>query len=203
MKGREILSSEDFKKCADFHGHTCPGLAIGYRAAKAGLQQLKKGRATDEELAAVLETDACGADAVQVLTGCTVGKGNLIIKDHGKQVITLFGRESGEGIRMSMIPGTFSINERHRELIAKVTDDTATQDERSEFEELHLQRTCEILDKPLEELFRIEAASIQMPAKARIEPSIPCDHCKEPTMSSKLIEKGGERFCGECAEREQ
>ena len=201
MEGKEILSSEDFRKCADFHGHVCPGLAIGYRAAKAGLARLRQGRAADEELAAVIETDACGADAVQVLTGCTIGKGNLIIKDYGKQVIILFGRESGEGIRMSMIPGNISISDRHRELIKKITDETATEDEQREFDELHLQRTCEVLEKPLEELFRIEAASIEMPAKARVEPSIPCDRCEEPTMPSKMIKKGGEKLCGECAAR--
>lgn len=203
MKGREILSSEDFKKCAEFHGHTCPGLAIGYRAAKAGLERLRKGRAADEELAAVIETDACGADAVQVLTGCTFGKGNLIFKDHGKQVLTLFGRVSGEGFRVSMKPGDMSMSDRQRELIAKIREDNVTQEERKEFEELYLERTCEILDKPLEELFRIEATSMDMPAKARIMPSVLCDRCNEPTMSSKLIDKGGEKFCGECAEKEQ
>ena len=103
---------------------------------------------------------------------------------------------------MSMKPGAMSMSDRQRELIAKIREDSATQEERKEFEKLHLERTCDILDKPLEELFRVEAASMDMPAKARIMPSVLCDHCKEPTMSSKLIEKGGEKFCGECAERE-
>ncbi len=31
----------------------------------------------DEELFAIVETDACGADAIQVITGCTFGKGNF------------------------------------------------------------------------------------------------------------------------------
>jgi formylmethanofuran dehydrogenase subunit E-like metal-binding protein len=39
MNADEILSSEDFKRCVDFHGHICPGLSIGYRAAKAGLER--------------------------------------------------------------------------------------------------------------------------------------------------------------------
>ena len=25
---------EDFKKAAEFHGHVCPGLAMGYRVAR-------------------------------------------------------------------------------------------------------------------------------------------------------------------------
>ncbi len=36
-------------------------------------------RAVDEEIVAVVETDACFSDAVQVMTGCTFGKGDFII----------------------------------------------------------------------------------------------------------------------------
>ena len=55
-----------------FHGHFCPGLTIGFRAALIGMRKLGVQRAYDEELVAIAETDACGVDAVQVLTGCTV-----------------------------------------------------------------------------------------------------------------------------------
>lgn len=200
MEGKQILSSDDFKRCADFHGHLCPGLAIGYRAAKAGLERLEQGRAPDDELVAIVQTDACGADAVQVLTGCTVGKGNLIIKDHGKQVITLMGRASGRGVRLSLKPDALSINKRHRDLIEKITNETATQEEQQEFEKLHVQRTCEVLEKPLEDLFHIGEPKRPLPPRARIEPSISCDRCGEPTMASKLTEKDGKRLCRECLE---
>jgi formylmethanofuran dehydrogenase subunit E len=93
----DTLTSDDFKQCADFHGHVCPGLAIGYQAAKAGIAWLEEHRAMDEEVVAIVETNACGVDAVQVLTGCTFGKGNFIHKDHGKQVFTFMSRESGKG----------------------------------------------------------------------------------------------------------
>lgn len=33
MKCDEIMQREDFKKTVDFHGHFCPGVAIGYRVA--------------------------------------------------------------------------------------------------------------------------------------------------------------------------
>ena len=66
MNAQEIMAGEDFKKCAEFHGHICPGLSIGYRAAKAGMEWLAENRADDEEIVAIVETDACSADAVQV-----------------------------------------------------------------------------------------------------------------------------------------
>ena len=95
MKPEDIIASEDFQKCVAFHGHLCPGLTMGYKASVAGLEWLKAHRSVDEEIVAIVETDACGADAVQVMTGCTFGKGNLIYKDRGKQVLILAGRGSG------------------------------------------------------------------------------------------------------------
>jgi formylmethanofuran dehydrogenase subunit E len=38
MNVEQIINSDEFKKCADFHGHLCPGLCIGYKAARAGVK---------------------------------------------------------------------------------------------------------------------------------------------------------------------
>ena len=76
---------EDFRACVRFHGHICPGLAIGYAAVKAGSRVLGLSTAEDEEIVAFVENDSCAVDAVQVLLGCTFGKGNLIFRDWGKQ----------------------------------------------------------------------------------------------------------------------
>jgi formylmethanofuran dehydrogenase subunit E len=66
-----------------FHGHSCPGLALGYRAAQYVMDALRAGRSDDEELVCIVENDACGVDAIQVVAGCSVGKGNLILRDLG------------------------------------------------------------------------------------------------------------------------
>jgi len=68
------MDSDQVRQAIDFHGHWCPGLAIGVRAAEWALQEM--GRAPDEEIVAVVETDMCGVDAVQALVGCTQS-GNL------------------------------------------------------------------------------------------------------------------------------
>src|SRR3990172_4604312 len=86
---------------ADFHGHVCPGLALGFRVSKLALNELG-GRSKDEELVAMVENDSCAVDAVQVMTGCTFGKGNLIFRDYGKQVYTFIKRPSGKSIRISI-----------------------------------------------------------------------------------------------------
>lgn len=197
MQGN-TLTSDDFKKCADFHGHVCPGLAIGYQAAKAGIAWLSENRASDEEIVAIVETDACGADAVQVLTGCTFGKGNFIYKDHGKQAFTFISRKSGRGVRIAMKPGVIGLDEKHRELLSKVMDGSATEEKLEEFWTVHRQKSQEILARPAEELFTIRVVDIAFPPKARIESSIPCACCGEPTMASKLVDQDDQRVCKDC-----
>ena len=62
MKDKAISLGGDFRKCIEFHGHTCPGLAIGFQAARTLMERLGVKKAPDEELVAIVETDACGAD---------------------------------------------------------------------------------------------------------------------------------------------
>ena len=90
-----------FDDVVEFHGHACPGLALGYRVSLLAMKELGE-RATDEELVAIVENNSCAVDAVQVVTGCTFGKGNLIFRDYGKQVYTFIKRPKGQGIRISV-----------------------------------------------------------------------------------------------------
>jgi formylmethanofuran dehydrogenase subunit E len=189
----------DFQRCADFHGHICPGLAIGYRAAKAGMAWLRQHRSEDEEVVAVVETDACGADAVQVLTGCTFGKGNLIHRDYGKQAFTLLERGTGKGVRLSLKGGALALDDEHRALLRRVREGTATKEERNAFRDRHRRKCEEILEASFENLFSVEPVDVDLPAKAVIEESVPCEACGEPTMPSKMVTSGGRRLCRGCS----
>ena len=195
----EIMKQEDFRRCADFHGHICPGLAIGYRAGKAALERLGERRAPDEEMVTTVETNACGTDALQVLTGCTLGKGNLIHKDRGKHAYTIASRKTGEGIRIALKDGVMGLSDRHLELIHKIRGDQATEAEKHEFQALHADKGRELLERPLEELFSIRKTRVPVPEKAVIEPSKPCACCQEPTMVSQLEKVNGELLCRDCA----
>jgi formylmethanofuran dehydrogenase subunit E len=199
MNADEIMEHEDFRRCAEFHGHICPGLAIGYRAGKAALAWLEEGRAPDEEIVATVETNACGTDAIQVLTGCTLGKGNLLYKDRGKHVYTVVSRKTGEGVRIALLHGVMKLSDRHLNLIQKIREDQATPEEKREFQALHLNKGRALLETPLEELFSIRKTSAPVPEKAMIEPSMPCDRCQEPTMLSRLEKINGQSLCRDCA----
>jgi formylmethanofuran dehydrogenase subunit E len=198
VKAQEIMESEDFKRCVDFHGHVCPGLSIGFMAANAGMERLREGRSEDEEIVAIVETDACSADAVQVLSGCTFGKGNFIYKDHGKMVFTFLSRKTGRGVRVSMRQGAFEPDEEHFSLLQKVIGGEADKEEQERFRKLHFKRSCDVLEMNPDRLFSMDQVKIELPPKAEIQQSFPCDACGEPTMSTKLVSKGSSRVCRDC-----
>jgi len=199
MTAQEILNSEDFKQCETFHGHVCPGLSIGYRAAKAAMACLSEKRSEDEEIVAIVETDACLADAVQVLTGCTFGKGNFIFRDYGKMALTLLSRNSGRGVRVCLKPGAFKPSDEHAALLQKIMAGEATKDENERFQALHHQKTCDVLEAPIDQLFVITETACEIPPRARMEPSAICPKCGEPAMPAKMVTIGTDRICRGCA----
>ena len=89
-----------YQEIVKFHGHECPGVAIGFRMASTGLKAIESLRAEDEELVSIVENDACGVYALQCVTGCTFGKGNLIFRDYGKHVYTIYSRPLGKAVRV-------------------------------------------------------------------------------------------------------
>ena len=101
----------EYAEIIKFHGHECPGLAMGYRMATAGLKSIKSLHASDEEIVSIVENDACGVDALQCLTGCTFGKGNLIFHDYGKHVYTIYSRATKKGVRVVFNPEAVLLNQ--------------------------------------------------------------------------------------------
>lgn len=165
----------------DFHGHLCPGLAIGYRATLAGLERLEGGRARDEELVAIVENDSCSVDAVQFLAGATFGKGNFIFRDWGKQVFTFARRDGGSAVRVALRGSVFQ-----------------TADDRPDIDSKQ-QKIDFILGAAVDELFDIREAVIELPPMARIHKSVDCDRCGEPAMDTRIVEKDGGSYCLDCA----
>lgn len=162
-----------------FHGHSCPGLAIGYRMTIAALAFFSESRAKDEELVAIVENNACSVDALQVISGCTFGKGNLIFKDYGKHVFTLYERKSRKGARV-----VFNFGNIPKEL----------RQNREQFIEW-------LLKVPEKEIIKAEEVVIDAPEPARIFKSITCEFCGEEAMEirTRIVDK--KVSCIPCAER--
>jgi len=203
MKDKEILSSEDFNKCVEFHGHICPGLAIGFQAARILMERLGVRKAPDEELVTIVETDACGADAIQVMTGCTFGKGNFIFKSYGKNAFSLVDRKRRKGMRVCLRPDVFKGDPEFFSLSEKVQNDEASPMQFERFRQLQQERTKKILDADSESLFKIEEISPDIPPKARIIESGICDFCGELTKMDLLRQMNGKKICIPCSRKRE
>jgi formylmethanofuran dehydrogenase subunit E len=162
-----------------FHGHECPGIAVGYRMATAAMESLESVRAGDEELVAIVENDACGVDALQCVAGCTFGKGNLILRDYGKHVYTVYCRASRVGVRV-----LFHGNGAPEGL----------RNDRDAFSKW-------LLSAPQEDILSLERVSIPEPELARIRSSVLCAICGESVMESRVRQLNGRPVCIPCRER--
>lgn len=185
-----------------FHGHSCPGLAFGIRAAELAAAEV--GTAYDEEVVCITETDMCAVDAIQFLLGCTLGKGNLIHWDVGKNAFSFYGRENEKNLRILCREVDFPGKDRMGELHKKGADGRLDEAESRELNDLRRAYTERIMQAPLEELFIRGAVKRELPRKARILGSVSCSGCGESVMESRARMMGGEYLCLPCfREREQ
>jgi len=196
---QKLISPELIKATIDFHGHSCPGLAIGIRAAEMAMDRF--GRSPDEEIVAVVETDMCAVDAIQFLLGCTFGKGNLIHLDYGKSAFTFYSRQKGKSIRIVARPNT--IGEPDDELIAlrtKTLKEELTPEEQERLKEAMAERTKRIMQANIDKLFEVKPSQSPLPRKARILESLICQECGEATMESRTRRLFGQTLCIYCFE---
>ena len=103
------------EKAIAFHGHACPGLAIGVRAATEAIKRLNLSFSEDEEVVCVTENDACGVDGIQAILGCTAGKGNLKFRDTGKMAFSFFNRKNGQKVRMCLKPSQADMSREEKQ----------------------------------------------------------------------------------------
>lgn len=194
------IPKETIDRVITFHGHSCPGLTIGIRASELARREL--GDLPNEQLVCIAETDMCGVDAVQYLTGCTFGKGNLIHRDYGKMAFTFFDRRSGRGFRCLLkstarrdMDGEMSL------LQLKVASGEADDMEQARYNELRRQMQERLMDSDLNDIFEIMQPREQMPRSARILASLVCEACGEATMESRTRRFAGKTLCRPCFEK--
>jgi formylmethanofuran dehydrogenase subunit E len=165
------MDNQLWKKCVQFHGHSCGGLAIGYKAAEYAKELLNISFSEDEEIVCVSENDACGVDAVQVILGCSVGKGNLIFRNRGKQAFSFFNRKTGESVRLVL----------------------------KDLPEMERERKMNfILHNTGAHIFEVKKPLFSLPEKARIFSSVACEECGEKAAEHMIRLVNGKKVCLDC-----
>ena len=161
-----------WEDCVSFHGHSCGGLTIGYKAALYAIKLLDLDFSDDEQIVCIAENDACGVDAIQVMLGCSIGKGNLLFHMRGKQAFSFYDRASGKSVR----------------LVLRLKPEGMTREESFAYYQ----------SREPTDLFDVKKTAIPLPEKARLFDSYVCDCCGEKTGANWIRIVNGKKLCLDC-----
>lgn len=187
-----------YEDVVEFHGHSCPGLALGFRTAVTAMKWLGANRSEDEEIVAIVENDSCAVDAIQVMTGCTFGKGNLLFRDIGKRGYTFCDRRTGKGIRIVERYAPLE-SPKIQELGKAVFGGTATEKQREEWQDLRQHTINGILAAPESSVLSIAETKAALPPQARVFDSLICSRCGEKVMEPRAVKTDSGVYCADCA----
>ena len=164
-----------WERCVAFHGHSCGGLAIGYQAALYAMDLLDIEFADNEQVVCIAENDACGIDAIQVLLGCSIGKGNLLFHMTGKQAFSFYDRAEGKSVRLVLKPKPAGM----------------TREESFRY----------YMNSSPEDLFEVKETKLRLPRPAKIFDSYDCECCGEKTGANWIrVGADGKKLCLDCYE---
>lgn len=164
----------NWQDCVVFHGHACPGLAIGYRVVEwvRDCKEWAFNDALDEEVVCVSENDSCAVDAIQVLSHLTIGKGALRIDMQGKMAFTFYFRAQKKAYRIRLKPNVLKGDKQ-----AKM---------------------YQVLSKPFNKLFQVEAVHTPPPHYARMYETLVCTACEEGVAEGYTTLYKGKTLCLSC-----
>jgi len=120
----------------------------------------------------ICENDACGVDALQVILGCSVGKGNLLFRMRGKSAYSIYNRKTGRSVR----------------LVLKDRPEGLTREESYAY-----YQACMPGD-----MFDVKETTVVLPEKARLFDSYACECCGEMTGANWIRIQGGKKVCLDC-----
>jgi formylmethanofuran dehydrogenase subunit E len=198
----EAIRSKDLLKLlkitGTLHGHFCPGSALGVMASVYGLNLLKmEGKQLDgmEELVAIVETNACFSDGVQMVSGCTLGNNALIYRDLGKHAVTFAIRERETGVRVRVLPSFRTYLKREVPeffaLIDKLVEGKKWNTTKQKtYREKGWEAACALIKLPFEKVLAAENVRLELPDYAPLLKSATCKSCGEEVMITKTVKEG-------------
>ncbi|WP_319524336.1 tRNA (N6-threonylcarbamoyladenosine(37)-N6)-methyltransferase TrmO [uncultured Desulfosarcina sp.] len=209
----DAIEERDLARClvktAEIHGHYCPGSALGVMASIYGLGLVDGLNRLDdtvtssdglENLMAIVEINACFADGVQAVSGCTLGNNALIYRDLGKHAVTFAIRGDDMGVRVCarpdfretigrLVPAFYPLMEK------VIKNRVYTKEDEKRFKETAREAAFAIITQDFEALFSAERVRSDLPGYAPIVDSIICKSCGEQLMSTKVATDGGCLIC--------
>ncbi len=171
------------------HGHICAGQVIGVRMSMLGLESIGivDPRGLDrKKLYVLVEIDRCATDAIQSVTGCSLGKRSMRWIDYGVMAATFVNLDTGRAVRIVA-------REESRELSRKYCPEVENKYQR----QLDAYRVM-----PLEELFTVEEVRVDIPEEdmpGRPLKRVQCESCGDWVQDCRDVERDGKTLCRGCA----
>lgn len=171
------------------HGHLCPGQVLGVRMAMLGLKEIgiadPKG-ADRKNLMVFVEIDRCATDAIQSVTGCSLGHRTLKFLDYGKMAATFLNLKTQKAVR---ILAREESREKATFLFPRAQDKYQAQVE-----------AYQTLEDP--DLFDVMEVAVKIKPQdmpGRPLRRVPCSSCGEYVQDMREVQEGGRVLCVPCA----
>ena len=179
-----------WERVADFHGHSCPGVALGFKLAQIANRELGVKPNPAAELIARAETYSCALDALQVLNQVTLGKRTLQVSEKGKHVYSFQYQADQEILRLSVKP---SVLER-----LAVNDESATPRQK---QNRNLELIQFILSTPDSDFCTISRVPGSLMSKPTRAPWLTCPVCGDAVRADFAVPRSdGQPVCPDCAD---
>ncbi|MBN2380467.1 TraR/DksA C4-type zinc finger protein [candidate division WOR-3 bacterium] len=205
----EMIAADDLKgllaKAGELHGHFCNYLAYGVVAGLYGIKKLGVANTGMEEVVAIIETNNCFSDGVQMVTGCSFGNNALVYRDYGKTAVTLSKRD-GKAVRLALDPDFDDSRAMEYPEAYELFDRYVIRREQgspevfSRMMGLFHRMSVNDLSVPAERMFRITEFNLDLPEYAPIFDSVRCEKCGENVIGSRIVERDGKSYCIPCAQ---
>lgn len=101
---RDQLNFESLlRESVKTHGHLCPGQVLGVRMSMLGLRVIGISDPKERDrknLIVFVEMDRCATDAIQSVTGCSLGRRTMKFMDYGKMAATFVNLATNKAARV-------------------------------------------------------------------------------------------------------
>jgi len=187
-----------------FHGHKCPAMPLGLRVGAAAMNKLGVERAKDGQLLALVELGeghcaTCFGDGIQMITGCTFGKGNIKRLQYGKWGLTLVDTKSGQAVRVTPRAETMLANKQTDFFTKYRMRGIPASQVPPEVVEPLVEKVMSIPDGQL--LIVSDIFQHELPEKVDSFDSFVCDLCGEMVVEGYGRPLGDKKVCQPCYEK--
>ena len=196
---RKMLVNMELKRATDFHGHLCPDLVIGCKAYELAMKTLCHRENLDGGFIVIAENTTSAIDAIQCLSGCTLGNQRLKIHDLGKHKYTFLNSRTGLGVQLSLKEQGFGDEPQHIELEERMKKGEATVEDIAHLRRLLDGRVKRLLSLKHDELFEIVTIRREPPQTETFTDFVRCHHCGDLVLKSKLVNIDGLFLCRQCS----